>query len=109
MIKLILCFSVFLLSILGCYFIIVNACFSTNKSLPQYSCSPSMGVSIQVMEHTFQCDCEGEEVRINILRPFCYGMNNDTVDREIFTLKIIHMKFFVLLKFSRFHSICEMF
>ena len=32
---------------------------------------------------------------------------SDTVDWEIFTLKIIHMKNFCVVKFSRFQSICE--
>ena len=33
-------------------------------SVSQYSCSVSMGVRIQVLGHWFQCNCEGEEVRI---------------------------------------------
>ena len=32
-----------------------------------------------------------------------------TVDREIFTLKVIHMKNFRVVKFSWFRSICEIF
>ena len=32
---------------------------------------------------------------------------SDTVDQEIFTLKIIRMKSFRVVKFSRFQSICE--
>ena len=32
-----------------------------------------------------------------------------TVDREMFTLKIIHVKIFHVVKFSQFHSIREIF
>ena len=37
------------------------------------------------------------------------GNKKYIVDREIFTLKIIHVKIFHVVKFSRFHSIREIF
>ena len=42
-------------------------------------------------------------------KSMCYCICNSTVDREIFTLKIILMKNFRVVKFLQFHSICGIF
>ena len=54
--------------------------------------------------------CAWPSVQSSVLkRPHLRVGDNDTVDREIFALKIIRVKIFRVDKFSRFRSIREIF